>query len=220
MLGLMGGCFRGVVALVLIGALAVFGFLNRGRLADLWRDARGVTVAAPERPTQAMADAAQRKLHALERGEAGSVALSTIELQSLLQYEYTTLLPSFVDSPQVELEDGRIRVQGRVPIDRLPDVAGMSDAAALLPDTTDVAVTGQLLPLGTGRVALGVDDVSVSRIPLPDRLIAPALRRLGRADEAMLPPDALALPLPPGADGAYVRGDSLVLVGPNGNEGD
>ena len=220
MLALMGGCFRGVVILLVIGGLAVFGFLNRDRLSDVWHDVRGVTAAAPEVPTRELADAAQQKLYALERGDAGSVSLSTAELQSLLQYNYATLLPSFVDSPRVELDGDRIRVRGRVPLDRLPDVAGMSDAAALLPDTTDVAVTGQLLPLGTGRVALGVDDVSVSRIPLPDRLIAPALRRLGRTDEASLPPDALALPLPPGADGAYVRGDSLVLVGGRGNGDD
>jgi hypothetical protein len=39
-----------------------------------------------------------------------------------------------------------------------------------------------------------------------------ALRRLGRKDEAGLPADALSLPLPPGADAAYVRGDSLVFL--------
>ena len=48
---------------------------------------------------------------------------------------------------------------------------------------------------------------------LPCRMVGAVLSRLGRRDEAGLPADALALPLPAGATNAYVRGDSLVLVG-------
>ncbi len=219
MLGLFGGCLRGIVALVLVFALAVVAFLNRDRLLEVWRDVRGATVGAPAMPSAELADHAQTKLDRLRDGSEGSVTLTEVELQSLLRYRYNELLPGFVDSARVELDNNRIRITGQVPIDRLPDVEGWSQAAALLPDTTDVAVTGQLLPLGDGRVALGVDEVSVSRIPLPDRLVGAALQRLGRRDEAGLPADALALPLPPGAVRAYVRGDSLVLVGRNGNGG-
>jgi hypothetical protein len=43
-------------------------------------------------------------------------------------------------------------------------------------------------------------------------LVAGALRKLGRNDEPGLPDDALAIPLPPGADAAYVRGDSLIFL--------
>lgn len=219
MLGLVGGCLRGIVALVLVAALAVVAFLNRDRLMDMWQDVRGVAVTAPEKPSPELAERAQRKLDALGDGSAQTATLTEVELQSLLQYQYTGLLPGFIDSVRVELEDDRIRVTGRVPIDRLPDVEGLSQAAALLPDTTDLTVTGQLLPLTGGRVALAVDEVSVSRIPLPDRLVSTALRRLGRRDEAGLPADAIALPLPAGAINAYVRGDSLVVVGSNGNGG-
>ncbi|MGH7445694.1 MAG: hypothetical protein ACREKM_12490 [Longimicrobiales bacterium] len=219
MLGLVGGCLRGIVALVLVAALAVVAFLNRDRLMDMWQDVRGVAVTAPEEPSPELAERALRKLDALGDGSAQTATLTEVELQSLLQYQYTGLLPGFIDSVRVELEDDRIRVTGRVPIDRLPDVEGLSQAAALLPDTTDLTVTGQLLPLTGGRVALAVDEVSVSRIPLPDRLVSTALRRLGRRDEAGLPADAIALPLPAGAINAYVRGDSLVVVGSNGNGG-
>jgi len=106
-----------------------------------------------------------------------------------------------------------------MPIDRLPDVEGMRQAAALLPDTTDLALTAQLVPLGNGRVALAVDEITVSRIPLPQRLYAPALSRLGRRAEPGLPADAVAVPLPPGVTNAYVRADSLVLVGRSANPG-
>jgi hypothetical protein len=54
--------------------------------------------------------------------------------------------------------------------------------------------------------------VSAQRFPLPARLVPGALERLGRTDEPGLPPDAIALPLPPGVAAAYVRRDSLVLL--------
>lgn len=213
MLGIVGGCLRGVVALILLLVVAVVGFLNRDRLLELWTDVRGLAETPAVQPSPELAAQAQSRLDSLENGELRAAALTEVELQSLLRYRYATLLPAFVDSPSVELDDGRLRITGRVPIDRLPDVEGLSQAAALLPDTTHVAVTGQLLPLGSGRVALAVDEVSVSRIPLPDRMVGAVLSRLGRRDEAGLPADALALPLPAGATNAYVRGDSLVLVG-------
>jgi hypothetical protein len=91
--------------------------------------------------------------------------------------------------------------------------------AALLPDTTEVTVRGQLLPLDGGRVAFAIDEVTAAHIPLPRRIVPAALERLGRRDEPGLPRDALALPLPPGAAGAYVRADSLVLLArPASNE--
>lgn len=219
MLALVAGCLRGVVALVLVAALAVVGYLERDRLLDMWHEVRGVAVTAPAQPSPELAEDAQNKLDALADGRADTATLTEVELQSLLQYRYMALLPGFVDSARVELDGNRIRVSGKVPIDRLPDVEGLSQAAALLPDTTDLSVTGQLLPLTGGRVALGVDEVSVSRIPLPDRLINAALRSLGRRDEAGLPADAIALPLPSGAANAYVRGDSLVVVGRDANGG-
>src|SRR5690606_37298180 len=108
--------------------------------------------------------------------------------------------------------DDQLRLRARVPIDKLPRVDGLAEAAAFQQDTTDLTVAGRLLPLGQGRVAFGVDDVSASRIPLPDRLISSALSRIGRRDEAGLPADAIALPLPVGAGSAYIRNNRLVLV--------
>ena len=212
MLGLVGGCIRGIVALVLIAGIAVFAFLNRDRLRGLWQDARGVVVEAPLEPSPELADAAQRKLDAMGDGAGGTTVLSETELRSLLRYRYASLLPAFVDSPDVELDEGRVRITGRVPLDRMPRIDGIGQAASLLPDTTDVTVTGQLLPLESGRIALAVDELTVSRIPLPQRLVNAALERLGRQDEPGLPDDAIALPLPAGARAVYVRGDSLVLI--------
>lgn len=219
MIGSARGCLR---IFVVIGGLAILGFLwftQGNELRSLWNELTGRPTEEHVMPSQALADHAQTKLAELRDGRAGTVAFSEVELQSLLMYEYQGLLPAFVDSPRIELDASRLVVKGRMPIDRLPDVEGMRQAAALLPDTTDLALTAQLVPLGDGRVALAVDEITVSRIPLPQRLYAPALSRLGRRAEPGLPADAVAVPLPPGVTNAYVRADSLVLVGRSANPG-
>lgn len=206
------GCLKSLFGLLLVAGLAVFALLNRDRISDAWRSLRGTAVVAEAVPSPELADAATSKLQQLKNGETRSVALTEVELQSLLLYKYRQLLPAFVDSPRVTIENGKIEVQARVPVERLPQLSELGEAAAFLPDTTEVGVTGTILPLRSGRIALAVDQVRAARIPLPKRLVPGALRRLGRKDEAGLPPDALALPLPPGADAAYVRGDSLVFL--------
>jgi hypothetical protein len=206
------GCLKSLIGLLLVGVLAVFVFLNRDRISETWRGLRGGAVETEQEPSPALANAANVKLQQLKNGEARTVVLTERELQSLLLYKYRQLLPGFVDSPRVKVENGKIEVQARVPVERLPQLSELGEAAAFLPDTTELAVTGSILPLRDGRVALAVDQVRAARIPLPRRLIPGALRRLGRKDEPGLPPDALAMPLPPGADAAYVRGDSLVFL--------
>jgi hypothetical protein len=206
------GCLKSLIGLVLVAVVAVFLFLNRDRVTSAWNDLRGGQEAAEPGATPELAEIASGKLAQLKAGEVEAVALSENELQSLLQYKYRQLLPAFVDSPSVKLENGKITVQARVPVERLPQLNELGEAAAFLPDTTELGVTGQVLPLRAGRVALAVDQVRAARIPLPKRLVPGALRKLGRRDEPGLPADALALPLPPGADAAYVRGDSLVFL--------
>lgn len=206
------GCLKSIVGLGLVLVLAVFLFLNRDRISGAWSDVRGGKEETELGPSPELADVADEKLSELKSGESGTIALSEQELQSLLQYKYKQILPAFVDSPRVELDNGKIVIHARVPVDRLPQLNELGDAAGFLPDTTEVGVTGQLLPLRDGRVALAVDQVRAARIPLPKRLVSGALRKLGRKDEPGLPADALAIPLPPGADAAYVRGDSLVFL--------
>lgn len=208
---IFGGCARRLVALVLVGAIAAGVFLYRERLITAWHDLRGtepqVAVASPE-----LADQAERKLNELRDGTRDYAALSAVELESLIAYRYPGVLPAFLDAPAVELQGDRMRLRARVPLDKLPDVDGLGPAAAFLPDTTELTVSGRLLPLQPGRVAFAIDDVSAQRFPLPRRLVPGALDRLGRRDEPGLPRDAMALPLPPGAAAAYVRRDSLVLL--------
>lgn len=206
------GCLKTIVGLFFVLVLAVVVFLNRDRITGAWNDLRGGKEDTELGPTPELADVAADKLTNLRDGEVTSVALSENEVQSLLQFKFRQLLPAFVDSPRVELKDGKVTVSGRVPVDRLPQINELGEAAGFLPDTTEVGVTGQILPLSGGRVALAVDQVRAARIPLPRRLVPGALRKLGRKDEPGLPEDALAVRLPSGVDAAYVRGDSLVFL--------
>lgn len=193
-------------------------FLYRDRLVATWHDLRGTrqdeVTASPE-----LARVAEDKLDALRAGTTPHAALSAVELESLLAYRYQGAIPGFLGSPTVELQGERVRLRARVPVDKLPRVDGIGEAAAFLPDTTELTVAGRLLPLGPGRVAFAIDDVSAQRFPLPRRLVPRALERLGRRDEPGLPPEAMALPLPPGIAAAYIRSDSLVLLAQpaNGN---
>jgi len=182
---------------------------------DRWDTLRGRSpdAAAPPGTSQALADRAWAKVDAIRTGESGQASFTDLELQSLLEYRYPEILPSFVDSPRISIDGDRVRLRVRIPVDRLPQVRELGEIAALLPDTTDLDVRGQLLPADDGKVAFAVDGVSAHRIPLPRRLVPAALELLGRKDEPGLREDAIAIPLPAGARAAYVRADSLVLLG-------
>jgi hypothetical protein len=204
-----------VKKLLTFGVVLLLGLLawsQWDRLRPL-RERIGLSARAEEIPASPeLAERAGKKLKDLEGGKESQVVFEAHELQSLLQFKFQQLLPAFVDSPTIALENDRIAVHARVPVDRLPSISELGEAAGFLPDTAEVDLVGQLLPLDSGRVALAIEQVRAARIPLPHRLVPKALRRLGRKDEPGLPEDALALPLPAGAAAAFVRGDSLVLL--------
>jgi hypothetical protein len=201
------GCMRRFAVLVILLALIGAGWLFRDHIPWPVRGEREVLATSRE-----AADTAYTRLAALADGSASRVALSAIQLQSLLEFRHPGVLPAALGNPQLEITGDRLRLRARVPIDKLPNVEGLGEVAAFLPDTTELTVTGRLLPLADGRVAFAVDDVSAQRFPLPRRLVPGVLERLGRRDEPGLPPDAMAVPLPPGIANAYVRRDSLVLL--------
>ncbi|MBR9991020.1 MAG: hypothetical protein KFH98_14755 [Gemmatimonadetes bacterium] len=207
----MIGCLRRVIVVLVLLVVLAGAWIFRDRIRTAWNDWRG-TEEEVAVPTAELAAGAERKLELLRDGSAPSISLSAIELESMLHFSYPGALPEFLAAPQVELVGDQLRLRARVPIDKLPRVDGLADAAAFLPDTTELAVAGKLLPLDSGRVAFGVDNVSAARVPLPDRFIAGALTRMGRSDEPGLPRDAIAVRLPAGAATAYIRRDSLVLL--------
>lgn len=218
-LGIFGGMLRSLVRLVLLVLVLAIGWLYRGPLLELghkaaerWSVLRKTEGAAATLASAELAAVAQAKLDDVRGGFAPRAAFTTAELQSLLEYRYRSLLPAFVDSPRITLEGDRLRLRMRVPVSRIPESRELGEIAGLLPDTAELDVRGQLLPAEDGRIAFAVDAVSAHRIPLPRRLVPIALDMLGRTAGGGLPADAISIPLPPGASGAYVRSDSLVLL--------
>lgn len=207
---LVVGCFRRLASLVLVLLVLAVAWWFRHDLAEVWRSAGGDT--AEVAPSPELADRADGKLEDLASGRNGRAVLSEVEIQSLLEYRYRDLFPSFVHAPQVSIESGRLRLEARVPTSDLGPLPGIEHAQTLLPDTAEVSVLASVLPLDAGRVALAIEEVTAARIPVPSRIVPGLLERIGRVPEPTLPEDALALRLPPGAHTAYVRGDSLFLL--------
>lgn len=205
------GCIRRLIMLALLVVIAGLAWLYRDRIVEAWHQARGLR-DEPLVPSEALADAAAARIDSLTSGHLERVAFSEVELQSMLRYRYAGIMPGFVDSARVQLDGDQVRLSGRVPLDRLPSGGALGDVAAVLPDTSEITLSGTMLPLRAGRVAFGVNQVSAARIPLPRRIIPSALRRLGRISEPGLPEDAIALRLPRGVNSAYIRNDSLVLI--------
>lgn len=202
------------VALLILVVLVFVGWTQRGRiLAALFGgDAPSATAATNVEASPQLAQIAEAKLEQLRDGKVHRVAFHESELQSLLTYRFVQLLPAFVDSPRVMLKNGKIEVTGRVPVDQLPSIDELGDAAGFLPDTAELAMRGALLPLDNGRVGLSIEQVWAARIPLPERLVPRALERLGRKNEPGLPKNALPLPLPSGIGSARLERDSLILL--------
>ena len=200
--------------LLLLIVVAGLAWTQRARLLSWFGDeAQAETKMLP---SPELARIAEAKLDDLNEGRASSISLRAVELESLLRYRYIQLLPAFVDSPQLVLNNGTIEVKARVPVDRLPAVSELGEAASFLPDTTELGLRARLQPLDKGRIALSIERVSAAGIPLPDRLVPNALKQLGRKNEPGLARNAVALPLPPGVTAAYVSADSLVLTGQSG----
>ncbi len=207
------GCLRRVVSLIVLAVLVFLVWYFRSTIMASWQRFRGVQPVA-ESPVDAERSAQAKYAALASPRPPARVALSEDELQALVRTRFSGMLPRWVDSARIRLEGDKVRLSGRVPVDHLPDVKSLGEVAGLLPDTTEVAVKGQVIPLGQGRVALAVDQVTAAHVPLPHRLIPQVLSGLkaGKPAQASAPADALVLPLPRTISSAYVRGDSLVLL--------
>jgi hypothetical protein len=206
------GCLRRFIVLGILLVVVGAAWMFRDQLKQQVRAMRGLR-DAPEVASPELAEVAAAKIDGLREHKTQRVALGAAELQSQVQYKYAGIFTGFVRDPTVELQGDHIRLRVRVPADKLPNVKGLGDVASFLPDTAEVQVSGTLLPLNERRVALGVDEVQAARIPLPGRLINDALTRVGRRDEPGLAKDAIGVSLPEGVRSAYIRNDSLILLG-------
>lgn len=209
----VAGCLRRLVVLAVMVASLALGWHHRDRLLAAWHDFRTETATDADTPSPELADAAERKLASLAAANGPErVALRQVEIQSLVDHRLSNLLPASVRAPRVRLGEGRVRLAGRVPTRQFAGAAAAEEILAFLPDTTELSAAGQLVPLRRERVALEVLEMSAARIPLPERMVPQVLASLGLPVGPPLSPNMVALPLPPGAETAYISGDSLVLL--------
>ena len=208
------GCMRRIALLVVLVVLLAGAWLFRDRLIGMWQSLRSeesTQYVSPE-----LADRAEQKLATMTGPDAPArVTLTSAELQSLVAYRMAESLPRFILEPEVTVDDGDLRVRARVPTDEVAgmrELGGTEEILSMLPDTTEVVAKGHLIPLGDGRVALAVDEVTAASIPLPSRVIPRILNSIGRVDEANLPDDALAVRLPDGVANVFADGDSDVFM--------
>ncbi len=209
---LLFGCAKRIVSLVILVGLALAAWHYRADLKRLWNQYVGHRTTAAARSPEEDSASAQAKFHALLGARPPArTAFSQGELQALMRTRFAPVLPRWVDSAHIDLEGDKIRLSAKVPVARIPQVKELGEVAGLLPDSPEVAVKGQLIPVERGGVMLAVDQVSAAHIPVPRRLIAPVVSSLKRPGDPS-PPDALRLPLPRTVSSAYVRNDSLVVM--------
>ena len=171
----------------------------------------GTSSTAPQ-PSEELADSALARFGRLRSGDGDrTVSLSGLELTSVLRFGPASQLPTGVIEPNVEMEDGQIRLSGKVVMSAFPNLPDLGGFIGVLPDTLPVTLRATLVPFGEEDAALVVHRLDAARIPLPGRLIPEILRALGRDEEDGLPPDALRIPLPEGLASVYILSDSLVL---------
>lgn len=208
---LLFGCLRRLLVLALLAAAAGAAYYYRADIELAWDRARGVE--APAEPSEELAAAAVNQLERIESSPDARVALSESEVQSLALYRPGLLFPPLGDSLAIRLEDGRVRFRTRIAMPDLSAIAEFQEIRDLLPDTAELDMQGQLIPLDSGRVALAVDRVSASGVPVPGRFVPTILERFGGEPPAGTPSDAIPLSLPHGVAAAYIRADSLILLG-------
>lgn len=189
-----------VLVLVLVAAVA-----------GLWwfRSSLGARSAAPTEISEEAAAVAEEKLAQLQAGEA--ISLSAVELSSLMRYRAPIWAINLVDDPYIELSGDTLQLVGVVATDNVPSHPELDRVRPLLPDSSEVSVSGRLQPLEDGRAALEIHQVEFARIPIPSRYYSTFLSRMGRRDEPGLSPTAVALSLPAGARSARVEDGQLHL---------
>jgi hypothetical protein len=198
------GALLGLVVVLAIAAGAAWLFRE-----DLMR--RFARQPEPVQVSEAAAAMAEAKLERL-RDHGEPAQLSGVEISSLIRYRLSGWVPAQLRDPSVALSGDTVRLGGRVPTAELPEVPELDRVRSFLPDTAQVAVTGRLTTLGTGRAAFDVAEVAVSGVPLPARFYPDVLERLGRRNEPGLAPTAVPFALPEGVGSARVENGYLLLA--------
>ena len=172
------GCL-GLVALLVIGWLYRDRVLREGhRVLDRIEAPAPAAAASRGRPGSRALAAARSKIDSLNGWGADSVVLTATEVASLMGSDLAPAFRRELDSLQVELLPGEVRVHARLRTARLPRELVGPLAAALQPHEP-VQATGPLRVTGPGTGEWAIRSFQIRDIPVPasavPRLVARAL---------------------------------------------
>jgi hypothetical protein len=211
--GCFGGCLGRVLALLLLLVLVVLAWRwGPEAWEHVSESAAGAEAEAPL-ASPGMAEAVVERLSDLLDGPADrEMAFTAPEMESLLRYELAGYIPPGVSDPTVRFREGEVTLGLRVASERLPAVPELDQIRALLPDTVPVQLRGRVLALEGPEAGLTVHRIDAGGIPIPRRFFPRILQGLSPGERPDLPPETVALPLPPGIRSVRLVGDRLVLT--------
>lgn len=210
-MGCLTAPFKLLGCLVLLIALGL-AWLYRDRLEHEVRQViervRGVVPSSSGRPGVSALESATAKVDSLNGWRADSVVLTPAEFASLVGSGMDRQLRGQLDSLQVELLDGEIRVSARLRTASLsPDLIG--PLAGALGPTEPVDASGPVRVTKPGAGEWRVRTFRIGDIPVPDEMVP---RLVG---QALGDPRRTAVPVkvPAGVRAIRVRPGGATLYG-------
>jgi hypothetical protein len=210
-MGCLSAPFKLLGCLGLIVALGL-GYVYRDRLEHEGRRLigriRGDVPPSSGRPGSGPLESAKAKVDSLNGWRADSVVLTASEFASLVGSGMDPELRSQLDSLQVELLDGEIRVSARLRTDRLPqDVIGPFTGA--LRPTEPVRAAGPVRVTRPGAGEWSVRSFQIGDFPVPDEMV-PGLIGLALGDSTR---KTVSVKVPAGIRAIRVRPGGATLYG-------
>ncbi|MGN6391104.1 MAG: hypothetical protein ACTHM9_02500 [Gemmatimonadales bacterium] len=203
------GCL-GMIAVLTIGWLYRDSVVReaRGLLGRAWGPSTPASRTVRGRPGARALKAAEAKIDSLNGWRADSIVLTPSEVASLLGKGLSPAVRGELDSLEVELLDGEVRVRARLRTARLPrDLLG--PVGVVLQAQEPVEATGPLRVTGTGSGEWLVRSFTIHGVPVP----APAIKRMvshaiGGADDGAVP-----WKVPAGVRAIRLRPGTAILYG-------
>ncbi len=207
MLGCITLPFRlALLALLLVGAY--LGWRNRDRIAEML-GVRPTVAVAPEsrgRPTGRGLARAIEKVDSLNGWRADSIVLSAGEMASLVGAGLPAVVRRDIDSLQVELLEGAIRVRGKIRTEGLPREVLGPFAGALRP-WEPIAVGGAVDIVSPGRAEWTVTEFQVRDFKFPAEMVPRMMDFLSRQETR----GRLAVVVPQGIGRVRVHSNGVTL---------
>lgn len=196
------GCY--LILLLLLGG----GWLARDTIAGLLR---GVEFGVGSVPSERLARSAEDKINRLLRdGLKGPVRFSEVEIQSLLSYRASPLLPAGIEDPRVDVQDSVIIVSARVRPAELRDGSVPDALRSMLADSSRVMAV--LLPSveRPGWLTVKVRSLQIGGLVVPAFMLPMIVQGLA-SEGFQTSGGAVLAPLPGEVGAVRIDGEDVVI---------